>query len=84
MRRCTTCRVKGERERAGGDGERDRKKERGMVRGRVTFVISLISVLDAKVIALDVQLHIRKDELVLDKLPDHPKQREEVNDHVTG
>ncbi len=41
----------------------------------VTFVVSLISVLNAKIIALDVQLHIWQDELLLDKLPDHPKQR---------
>ena len=61
-------------ERKGGGEEREREKERGMVRGRVTFVISLVSVLDAKVIALDVQIHIRKDELLLDKLPNHPKQ----------
>jgi hypothetical protein len=54
---------------------------------KVTFVVSLISVLNAKVIALDVKLHIWQDELLLDKLPDHPKQRGGgggVNGHVTG
>ena len=55
------------------------------------MVISLVSVLDAKVIALDVQLHIRKDEFLLDKLPDHPKKTKRERgsqwrsvDHVTG
>ena len=64
-----------ERER-GGDREKEggEREGGGMVREKVTFVISLVSVLNSKVIALDVQLHIRKDELLLDKLPDHPKQ----------
>ena len=74
-----------ERERE-SESERERERERERASGSLTLVISLVSVLDAKVIALDVQLHIRKDEFLLDKLPDHPKktkrEREEVNGGV--
>lgn len=38
----------------------------------LTLIVSLVSVFNAKVIALDIQVHIRKDEFLFDQFPDDP------------
>ena len=42
----------------------------------LTFVVSLVSVLDAEIIVLNVQAHKWEDQLLLDQLPDNPVQEE--------
>ncbi len=42
---------------------------------QVTFVLRGISVLNAQVVALHIQLHVGEDELLLDQLPDDPAAR---------
>lgn len=56
------------REKAQQLRERERHEEKQ--RCKLTLIISLVSVLDSKIIALDIQLNKRKDELLFDELPD--------------